>query len=256
MSHTHDFVTVRGCKTELYRGGSGEPLLFLHGAGGNAGWMPFMEDLSGDHEVIAPSHPGFGRSDMPDWLDHIGDAAWFYLELLEQLDLSDIHVVGSSLGGWLAAEIAMRDERRFKSLTLVAAAGIQVKGVPMGDTFIWDPEERVRNLFHDQSLAEERLAATMSEEDQDIAIRNNFTTARLAWSPRFHNPELRKWADRITVPTLVLWGDDDKVFPEPYAQGWKEVLPHATVEVLKNCGHLPHLEKKDAFVAAVRAFTA
>lgn len=254
MSHRHEFITVAGCKTEIYRGGQGAPLLFLHGAGGNPDWMPFMAALATDYDVIAPSHPGFGRSEVPDWLDHMGDMALFYLDLLAQLDLSGVHLVGSSLGGWLAAEIAVRDQSRISSLTLVAAAGIQVKGEPMGDVFIWSPEERVRNLFHDRTLAEARLQAPMDDEMQDIALQNNFTTARLAWSPRFHNPDLRKWSHRITVPTLVLWGDDDKVFPEPYAHGWKEVLPQSEVQVFENCGHLPQIEKQHDFVNAVRAF--
>lgn len=255
MTHAHDYVTVDGCKTEIYRGGSGQTLLFLHGAGGNIDWMPFMADLANDHDVIAPSHPGFGRSDMPDWLDHLGDLAYFYLDLLAQLDLRDVHVVGSSLGGWLAAEIAVRDQSRIKSLSLVSSAGILVQGVPMGDVFIWSPEERVRNLFHDQNIADDRLNAPMTEEQQDMALRNNFTTARLAWSPRFHNPDLRKWAHRITVPTLLLWGDDDKVIPEPYAHGWKDILPQADVSIIKDCGHLPQIEKKDEFVGAIRSMT-
>jgi len=256
MAHQHDYLTVRDCKIEYYRGGAGPTLMFLHGAGGNAGWMPFMEALAQSYDVFAPSHPGFGRSDQPDWLETVGDAAYFYLDLLDQMDLRDIHLVGNSLGGWLAAEIALRDESRFKSLTLVGAAGIQVDGVPMGDTFIWSPEERVRNLFHDQSLADARLAMELSDEEEDIALRNNFTTARLAWSPRFHNPEIRKWAHRITLPTLVLWGDDDKIFPAPYARGWQEVLPQATVTILEQCGHLPQIEQSDAFVTAVSGFAA
>jgi len=253
MSHSHEFVEIAGCKTEIRRGGSGEPCLFLHGAGGNPDWMPFMDRLAQEFDLVAPSHPGFGRSDLPDWLDRMADLAYFYLDFLDRLDLDGVHLVGSSLGGWLAAEIALRSAHRLKSLTLVGSGGLLVKGVPMGDIFIWSPEEGARNLFHDQKIAEQRLAQPVDAEMQDILLRNRFATARLAWNPRFHNPELRKWAHRITLPTMILWGDDDKVFPLPYAHAFKEILPHAELRVVEKCGHLPQYEKPDAFVDAVRA---
>ncbi|MCZ6863755.1 MAG: alpha/beta fold hydrolase, partial [Alphaproteobacteria bacterium] len=181
MTDRIDFVDIAGCKTEILRGGSGAPLVFLHGAGGNQGWMPFMEVLAENYDVIAPSHPGFGQSDTPDWLDGIDDVVHFYLEFLESLGLEGAHLVGNSLGGWIAAEIALRNASRLASLTLVAAAGILVKGEPMGDVFIWTDEERARNLFFDQSLAEALLAQTPDEAAKDIALKNRVASARLAW---------------------------------------------------------------------------
>jgi pimeloyl-ACP methyl ester carboxylesterase len=254
MNHSHEFIDVNGCKTELRRGGEGEPMLFLHGAGGNAGWLPFMEKLSEKFDLIAPSHPGFGESDTPDWLDNIEDVAYFYLGLLEKLDLKDVHVVGSSLGGWMACEIAVRDRARIKSLTLVSSAGVLVKGEPMGDIFIWSPEELIRNLYHAPAFAEAHLAMPVDDEAADIALKNRFSSARLAWSPRFHNPQLRKWFHRVTVPTQLIWGDDDKIFPLAYAHEFKTLLPHAELQVFSGCGHLPHIEKQDDFVNAVTGF--
>ena len=101
--------TIAGCSVNVMRGGKGPPLLFLHGAGGAGVWLPFMEKLSERYDVIVPDHPGFGRSDTPEWLDDIGDLAFFYLDFLEALDLDDVHLVGNSLGGWIAAEIAIRN---------------------------------------------------------------------------------------------------------------------------------------------------
>ena len=256
MAHNTDFIDVAGCRTEVRRGGSGAPLLFLHGAGGNPGWLPFMETLAESFDVIAPSHPGFGQSDTPDWLDGIDDVTHFYVEFLETLGLEGVHVAGNSLGGWIAAEIALRNPSRLASLTLVAAAGIRVKGEPIADTFLWSEEERTRNLYFDQSLAEALLAQPLSPEAEDIAIKNRFASARLAWNPRFHNPQLRKWAHRITLPTMIVWGKEDRIFPEPYAHAYKELLPQAELRILPNCGHLPQVEKTDEFVDAVRAIAA
>ena len=112
MPYQESFVTVAGCKTRLMRGGSGEPLLFLHGARGASAWLPFWETLSKRFDVIVPEHPGFGGSDMPDWLDNTGDLAYFYLDLIEALELTQVNLAGVSLGGWIAAEIAVRDDSR------------------------------------------------------------------------------------------------------------------------------------------------
>src|SRR5215475_13517236 len=112
-------IAVRGCNIRLMRGGSGPPLLFLHGAGGAGAWLPVMQALAEKFDVIVPEHPGFGESDTPDWLDTIHDLAYFYLDFLEALDLRGVHLVGSSLGGWIAADPAVRNASRLASLTLI-----------------------------------------------------------------------------------------------------------------------------------------
>ena len=134
--HTNTKLAVRGCNITLMRGGAGRPLLLLHGAGGAGSWLPYMADLAARHDVIVPEHPGFGASDTPDWLDTIPDLANFYLDFLDQLDLKNVDLVGYSLGGWIAAELAARNTSRLASLTLVAAAGIHVKGVAQVDSFL------------------------------------------------------------------------------------------------------------------------
>ena len=253
--HTQEFIDVRGCKIELMRGGAGAPLLFLHGAGGASSWMPFMDRLAETYQLIVPSHPGYGRSDIPDWLDNMSDLAFFYLDFLEALDLEELHVVGNSLGGWLACEIAVRSTGRLKTLTLVSPAGIHLKGVPKGDIFLWNPEARVRNTYHDQALADARLAHEPNEEEADIALKNHFATAKLAWQPRFYNPDLKKWLHRITIPTMILWGDDDKIFPVAYADAFQELIPGAELRIIQACGHLPQQEKIDDFISGVQAIT-
>jgi pimeloyl-ACP methyl ester carboxylesterase len=249
-------VRVADCSVNVMRGGKGPPVLFLHGASGVSGWLPFMAALSERHEVIVPDHPGFGRSDTPDWLDQLSDLSYFYLDFIEALGLDQVHLIGHSLGGWIAAEIAVRSTQRLRTLTLVGAAGIHVNGVAKGDIFVWSQEQRVRNLFVDQRLAEQRLAQPVTEEQGDIAIKNELRTADLAWQPRFHDPQLRKWLHRIDVPTLIVWGDDDKIFPKPYGEAYHHLIKRSRLEILPACGHLPQVEKADAFVDLFTRFAA
>ncbi len=251
VEYRRETLTVGGCGIEVLRGGAGPKLLFLHGAGGASAWAPYMERLAERYEVTVPSHPGFGRSDTPAWLDSMADLAYFYLDAFETLGLDDMHVVGSSLGGWLACEIAVRSTSRMRSLTLVGSAGIPVDGVPPGDIFLWKPEERVRNVYYDQSIADARLAQDQGEEETDIALKNFFTTSRLAWSPRFCNPDLAKWLHRIRIPTMILWGAEDRVFPPPYGRAFEALIPGARLRIVPQCGHLPHQEKTGAFIEAV-----
>jgi len=246
--------TFDRCRVRLMRAGKGPPLLYLHGARGASAWLPFMERLAQRFDVIVPEHPGFGGSDTPDWLDNVGDLAYFYLDVLGELGLDGVHLVGSSLGGWIAAEIAVRSSARLKSLVLSAAAGIHVKGVSKGDIFLWSPEQSVRNVFHDQKLADAALKQTLSEAEQMADMKNRLATAKLAWQPRLYNPHLAKWLHRIDVPTLILWGDDDKVIPPAYGPAFAKLIPGARLEVIGGCGHVPQLECTDQWVGKITAF--
>lgn len=253
-AHQATTIEVNGCKTHVRRGGKGAPVLFLHGGGGVAGWAPFMDKLSDRFDLIVPDHPGFGRSDTPAWLDDIQDLAFFYLDFMKALGLTKVHLVGSAIGGWIAADLAARNTGRLASLTLVGAAGIHINGVPKGDPFMWTEEEHMRNLFHDQSFAEARLNAEKTDEDHDIALKNEFAFARVAWEPRFYSRHLRKWLHRIDVPTLIVWGENDKLFPPVYAHEYGKLIPGSRVEIIPACGHLPQIEKADQFVASFTRF--
>jgi len=236
-------LKVRDVRVRLHRAGRGSPVLFLHGAGGVPQWLPFFDALAERHEVLVPEHPGFGGSDDPPWLRSIGDLALFYLDLVEEAGWAGIHLIGNSLGGWLAATILIRDRARFKSLVQLAPAGLRAKGVPGGDNFIWGPEEAVRNLYHDQSFADRILALTPSEEQLDVMLHNRFTVAKFGWQPRWYDPDLEKWLHRIKLPALVIWGDDDKIIPPACAPLWHARLPDARLAMVKDCGHLPHVEQ-------------
>jgi pimeloyl-ACP methyl ester carboxylesterase len=249
-------LAVRGCNITMMRGGAGRPLLILHGAGGMGGWAPYMADLATRHDVIVPEHPGFGASDTPDWLDTIPDLANFYLDFLDQLDLQNVDLVGLSIGGWIAAELAARNSRRLASLTLVAAAGIHVKGVAQIDTFLSNDEQRIRDMFHDPKRADEMLQHASRPEFEDINLKNRTTTAKLIWQPRGYDPHLYKWLHRIDVPTLLIWGANDRLFPKDYALAYQRLIPGSKVEIIAECGHLPQVEQRQAFVSALEGFLA
>ena len=252
--HTDQPITIKDCRIRLMRGGAGAPLLFLHGGGGAGIWLPCMAQLAKKFDVIAPEHPGFGDSDTPPWLDTIEDLANFYLDFLDQLDLRGVHLIGSSLGGWVAAELAVRNATRLASLTLIGAAGIHLKDVEQVDTFLSNDEQRIRDLFHDQDLAEAVIAGSERPELEDAALKNRMMTAKLSWQPRNHDPHLRKWLHRIKVPTLLVWGDHDRLFPKEYALAYQRLIPGAKVVIIPNCGHLPHVEKGDEFAAELETF--
>jgi pimeloyl-ACP methyl ester carboxylesterase len=254
MPARESFETVHGCKIRLMRAGKGAPLLYLHGAGGASLWLPFMEKLSQSFDLFVPEHPGFGGSDTPEWLDNVGDLAYFYLDFIRQFGLKDVTLVGSSLGGWTAAELAVRSCHDLRALVLSCPAGIHVKGVSKGDLFLWSPEQTIRNMYHDQEFADELLKLPLTEEQQMIAAKNRLTTAKLGWQPRLYNAHLAKWLHRISVPTLLLWGDHDKVIPPPHGPAYQRLIPGSRLEVFENCGHIPQVEKMDEWVGKIVAF--
>lgn len=247
-------LAVRDVSVRVWRGGTGPSLLFLHGAGGHPGWLPLLERLAGRYAVIAPEHPGFGRSDDPKHIRHVPDLAMYYLDFLESMNLTRVHVVGHSLGGWTAAEVGVRNCGRLASLTLIAPAGIRVKGVPPGDNFIWAPEEAARNRFHDPAVAQAVLAATLTEDQLDEQMQNQLSAVKFGWEPRWFNPDLDKWLHRITVPTHVIWGADDKILPAAYARRWAERVDGARVTIIEGAGHLPHVEKMAQVAQPLLAF--
>ena len=249
MKFTDEFVEVAGCRTHLRRGGKGKPLLYLHGASGAPVILPFMEKLAERFDVLIPEHPGYGQSAEPEWLENIHDVAYFYLDFIKQLALKEVTLVGTSMGGWMAMEIAVRDTSRLSRVILVSPAGIAAPGVKVADIFLMAPEEVVRNIYHDQSIAEKLLAVPMTPEAIDIGLKNRHTTARLAWEPRFHDPHLPKWLHRIDVPVKIVWGDQDRIIPVGFVEHFRKLLPRAEVHILKGAGHLPQVEKVDEFVS-------
>jgi pimeloyl-ACP methyl ester carboxylesterase len=249
-------VKIGDVGVRLHRAGKGPPLLFLHGAEGYSQWLPFFDALAEQYDVLVPEHPGYGASDDPPLIRNIADMALFYLDFLDSLDLRDLHIVGHSMGGWIAAELLIRNQSRAKSLTLISSAGIRVEGVPSGDLFIWNREELLRNIFYNQAYADIALSLQPTEQQLDTMLKNRFTSTKLGWQPRWYNPDLEKWLHRIKLPSLIIWGDDDKVMPSAYAGLWRERLPDARLVIIEKCGHVPQIEKLSETIDPLRDFLA
>ncbi len=247
---------IMGAKLRYRRTGnsSGKPVLYLRSEESLPGDTGFIESLSREHDVIIPDHLGFGESDNPDWFRAMGDMAHCYLEYLEHLNVSQIHIVGASMGGWIGAEIAVRDRSRLSSLSLIAPFGVREKGQTYGDVFLWTPEQNIRNRFADQQLAGSFLQKEHTKEETASLLKDRYATARLGWAPRFHSPELQRWLHRIKLPVLLIWGEDDKIAPAAMARSWQAGLPNSHLITIPACGHLPHMERKDETYAAVAKF--
>src|SRR5262245_21965152 len=172
MEFVRQTIEINGCKLSLARGGKGVPLMYLHGTDGLADWPAILDTLEEHFDVIVPDHPGFGASEAPGWVDDISDVAYCYLDAIEALGLSGVHVVGQSLGGWIALETAVRCTQSPRSLTLVSSAGIHLKDVPKTYIFIRDPAEQARLAYVDAKLGEEPAARAGADKYQDLAILN------------------------------------------------------------------------------------
>jgi pimeloyl-ACP methyl ester carboxylesterase len=257
MPHRETFETVNGCRIRVLRGGQGAPLFYLHGALGVYAWTPFMEQLSRRFEVIVPDHPGFGESDTPDWLDNVGDVAYFYLDLMQAFGLTGVHLSGTSLGGWIAAEIATVNAGLFSKMVLVGAAGVRPDDGEIWDYFVHSTREALDQSFRDPKSAPEYArfyGDGFTREDEAQAEWNREMAARLVWKPYMRSHTLPALLGGVATPTLVVWGREDAIIPLSAGERYARAIPGAKTCVLDGCGHLPDMERPEAFVSAVREF--
>lgn len=252
-------LTIGGVALEGVEAGRGRALLFLH-PGYPSGRLPpdspVLAGLAESFRVLAPTHPGFGRVQPPEWMNTVDDLAYFYLDMLDALDVRDAVLVGSSFGGWIAAEMAVKSTERVSHLVLADAVGIKTGGRESRD--IVD----LYSLF-DKEIAERAYAdakrglpdrARLSEEDFFLMARAREATARYGWSPYLHDPKLKGRLHRIHIPTLVLWGEADRIVTPDYGRAYAAEIPGARFESVRDAGHFPHIEQPGAFVSAVCAF--
>lgn len=224
------WANADGLETAYRREGAGEPLLFLHGAGLTRMWLPLYARLAESFDVIVPEHPGFGDTAMPEWLEGIDDLVLHYDALLDALGLGDgrVHLVGHSLGAWVAASLALTYPRRFASLTLMAPIGLRVPEAPPADPFRWSPEVALETLF---SGAGERYGEYLEQEgeveDTLHAYGESITFARLTWNPRY-DVRLDRRLARVASPTQVIGFADDRFVPAEHPRRWAELIPGAT----------------------------
>jgi pimeloyl-ACP methyl ester carboxylesterase len=252
-----EFLELGGGRVHLLRGGTGEPVLFLHAAGGAGTWLPFHGMLAArGFEVIAPDHPGFGKSDEFPEVEGVDDLVFHYLDVLDALGLDRPHVVGGSFGGWIAAELALYLPQRVASLTLLSAAGLRLPEHPVTDLFLVPPARLPETLFHNPPPpAPVPPPGTPPDLDAIIAAYREATAlARFAWVPFMSDPKLERRLHRIAAPTLVVAPSDDRVIPVEHARRYAERIPNATYSEVPDCGHAMYFEQPEEFTTRVAAF--
>jgi len=245
-------------QVQLVEGGDGPALLFLHGAGGFTGWAPFLDRLAEDYHVYAPAHPGVAASEGLEYLDDLWDLTLFYEELMQELGLEQAYIIGHSYGGMLAAELAAHRPDRVTRLVLVCPLGLWLEESPVPDFFVLTPSESVGLVWHDPDSTLARAYNARPDDPQQRVEATLNNTKTLAAVGKFIWPipdrGLAKRSHRITMPTLVLWGDSDGMVPPIYGDAFQQLLPNAQLEVLEKCGHLPQVERPEKFLAAVKSF--
>jgi pimeloyl-ACP methyl ester carboxylesterase len=249
-------ISIAGVELELFERGQGAPMLYLHGGGGIGLDLPFLDLLAKDRRVVAPSHPGFGQSSLPDWLDCIDDIAHIYLELMDRVGLTRTDLVGFSIGGWIAAELATKVPERVSRLVLIGPVGVKTgrsDKLDIPDVFAMPREKLDRLRFHDPANNPLDLASMPDEELHTVA-RNSETLALLTWEPYMHNPKLRHRLHRITAPTLFLRGASDGIVSAEYLERYAALLPQARIETIAQAGHLPQVEQRETTAATVLKF--
>ena len=250
-------VIVNGARIELIDRGHGRPILFLHPHIGLDSSAPVLALLAEGGRLIAPSHPGFGHSERPVGITTVDDLAYFYLDLMDALDLRDTLVVGVSLGAWIAAAIAVKSTARMARLVLGNPVGIKVgdrETRDILDVFAMLEVEFLEKAFADPAIGRCDYRA-MTDDEVTVAARNREAAALYTWSPYMHDPKLKGRLHRILVPTRVLWGAADRLVGKAYGRAFAAAVPGAKFETIAGAGHFPHLEQPKAFAARALAFS-
>jgi pimeloyl-ACP methyl ester carboxylesterase len=252
-----EFVDLAGGRVHLLRGGAGEPVLFLHAAGGAGAWHPFHQLLAdAGFTVFAPDHPGFGKSDDFPAVEAVDDLVYHYLDVLDALGLDRPHVVGGSFGGWIAAELAVHSPHRMGSLTLLSAAGLRIPEHPVTDLFLLPAGKLAATLFHNPPPAAD-AAPPGAPPDLDAIIaayREATSLARFCWAPYMSDPKLERRLGRISAPTLVVAPSDDRLIPVEHAKRYAERIGGASYAEVADCGHAMYFERPAEFASTVASF--
>ncbi len=251
-------IDVNGRPTVLMHAGEGTPFVYLHSTLNEAFmWLPFYQAWAKQFRVLVPTHPGFGQSGGFDQIDSIEDMAFHYVELFDALGLDEIILGGVSLGGWIAAEFACRWPERVKRLWISGAPGLWVEDGSMPDLFRYMQNRPMlrKLLFHDpESYVAKMVIQDNPETERMMAAYQSMTAlARLVWE-RPYDPKLGRRLARVQCPTLLLWGESDRLVLPAYGREYHKYLPHAEFKLLPQCGHLGMFEKETEFVEAVASF--
>ncbi len=255
---TSQLTEAAGITGELRRAGKGAPLLFIHSEFGVPGWLEAFAGLAEHYDLIVPSLPGYGRSTRPDWIMSVHDLAAWVTWFARDLYLHEpVNVIGSSLGGWVAAEIATVAPQFFNKLVLVGAMGIKPEKGEIFDYFLNSGLAGLRRAFHrpDQSAEFMRYwGREWTPEEADLVEQHREITCRIAWKPYMHSLTLRHLLPGVRTPTLVVWGGNDAITPINSGEIYARAIPGARLATIADCGHMPEMEKPADFVELVRDF--
>jgi len=255
---TPSMISVNGIRIEMIERGNGRPLLFLHPGIGIDASAPVLDRLAAGGRLLAPSHPGFGASEGPKHMTTVDDLSYFYLDLMDQLDLRDATVVGVSFGAWVAAAIAIKSTARIARLVMANAVGIKVgdrETRDIADIFALTDPQLNEIAYWDPKIAARDYKAMPVAAVTAIA-RNREALGRYGWQPYMHDPKLKGRLHRIRIPTLFLWGTHDRVLTEGYGRAYCAAIPGARFELIDKAGHFPHVEQPQIFADRVLAFAA
>src|SRR3954452_16683078 len=263
---SEEYVETDVGKVQVFRGGDGPPLVYLHSAAGEA-VNPTAETLADSFSVVSPVFPGFGESEGIEKIDDMEDATFHHLDLFDRLGLQSIPVVGLSLGGWMAAELATRYPERVSKMVLINPVGLYIEGAPINEIFGRTPAELAEDMFADQSHPMAQMMHALSEFSGDVGKevevplelvlpiwKSMSATAKLGWDPYLHNPKLRRRLKRITVPTLVVHGVEDGILPRAHAEAYASEIPDARLVDMDKAAHLLVLEKPAEVARLIREF--
>jgi pimeloyl-ACP methyl ester carboxylesterase len=243
-------------EVQTLEAGTGDDVVFLHGAGGLT-WDPFLEALSQKYHVIAPHLPGTGESTGGEHVFDHHDGFYFYLDFMDAMGLDQVHLIGHSMGGWMAAEVAAMQPRRFESVTLLSPIGLWSDDYPVLDIWAMLPNEIAEAVFHDVNHPAAQMMLAVPSDPAELGQLQIQQTKTGSMAAKFMWPipdkGLKNRIHRITSPTLVLWGASDKLAPVQYADDFGRLIESSTVEIIKEAGHLPQLEQTEATLEKVLA---
>ena len=243
-------LKIGDLEQEVIHKGRGQTMLLLHGGGGPLQPGDMIDRLAERFEVIAPTHPGFGNTARPAHINTVDDLSYLYLDLLDQFDLQNVILVGFSIGGWTAVEMAVKNSHRLSRLMMVGAVGIkqgdrETRDFP--DMFAIPPDELAALAFHDPAKAAIDFS-TLSDEQLTAFARNRESLALYAWEPYLHNPKLKQRLHRIQIPTNVCCGASDGLVSPTYSEGYARLIAGATFDTIAEAGHAPQMEQPERFV--------
>src|SRR6266702_6855364 len=257
ITHKYDVSVANLGRVEVTvaERGEGPPFLLLHGGGGPLTMSAFADLLAAEPaHVITPTHPGFAGTARPDSLNSVRDLAELYVALIGALELQDVTVVGNSIGGWIAAEMALLKSARAGAFVLVDAVGIEVPGNPVVDFFSLTARQVAEHSYHEPDKF--GIDPTKLPPEALQAMAGNRAALTVYAGEQMYDESLASRLSGVTVPTLVLWGDSDRIADADYGRAFAAAIPGAEFKMLANTGHLPQIETPAQLLAAIWSFSS